>query len=97
MKNGRRSGNVDGEKRDRERLIASTSSHDNGRYTRNYRDAESGKKIKTTSQRYREDPYFDLKYSLSNSSATPSQKARDLRVQLNEAMRASREIQLSQN
>ena len=92
-----RSGNVDGEKRDRERLIANTSSHDYGRYTRNYRDAESGKKIKTTSQRNREDPYFDLKYSLSNSSATPSQKARDLRVQLNEAMRASREIRLSQN
>ena len=92
-----RSVNIDGEKRDRERLIANTSSHDYGRYTRNYRDAECGKKIKTTSHQYREDPYFDLKYSLSNSSATPSQKARDLRVQLSEAMRASREIQLSQN
>jgi len=48
---------------------------------------------------YGEDSDIELKYttSESNESTTPSQRARDLRIQLDEAMRASREIQISQN
>ena len=53
--------------------------------------------LKKTS--YGEDSDIELKYttSESNDSTTPSQRARDLRKQLDEAMRASREIQISQN
>mmetsp|Transcript_1014 Transcript_1014/g.2322 ORF Transcript_1014/g.2322 Transcript_1014/m.2322 type:complete len:1136 (-) Transcript_1014:79-3486(-) len=45
------------------------------------------------------DSDIDLKYTTSdsNASTTPSQKARELRMQLDEAMRASRAIQISQN
>jgi len=50
-------------------------------------------------QSYSDPSDLELKYttSESNASITPSQKARDLRTQLDEAMRASREIQISQN
>jgi len=48
---------------------------------------------------YSEDSDIELKYttSESNASITPSQKARDLRIQIDEAMKASRAIQMSQN
>ena len=66
--------------RDRDRLKYDTSSHDVGKPT-------------TTSITDIEPKYTT---SDSNISVTPSQKARDLRIQLDEAMKASKEIQLSQ-
>ena len=87
-------------KRDRDRLKYYTYSHDYVNQSRNARNFQRSnyKKLNKEQPPFSEDSDIELKYttSESNASTTPSQKARDLRIQLNEAMRASREIQISQ-
>jgi hypothetical protein len=82
-------------RRDRDRLKYYTSSHDVGKSATSISD-----RVKNSDylQSYTDDTDIELKYTTSdsNTSVTPSQKARDLRIQLDEAMKASKEIQLSQ-
>jgi len=100
----RRSQEIEPIKRDRERLKYDSSSHENGKPSSQEIDLSSrySKKYQQTTMRqsYSDDSDIELKYTTSDSNAsstTPSQKARDLRMQLDQAMRASREIQISQN
>jgi hypothetical protein len=88
-------------KRDRDRLKYYSSSHDYGKPSskEGNRSKSSNYQHTITKQSYSNDSDIELKYTTSdsNASSTPSQRARDLRIQLDEAMRASREIQISQN
>jgi len=88
-------------KRDRDRLKNYSFSHDYGKPSSNDRDRAkcSNYQHAIMKQSYSDDSEIELKYTTSDSdtSTAPSQKARDLRIQLDEAMRASREIQISQN
>jgi hypothetical protein len=83
-------------RRDRDRLKYYTSSHDVGKPT----TTSISDRVKNSDhlQSYTDDTDIELKYTTSDSniSVTPSQKARDLRMQLDEAMKASKEIQRSQ-
>jgi len=87
-------------KRDRDRLKYYPLSHDYGKPSSKNGDRAKSRNYQQTimKQSYSNDSDIDLKYTTSDSNGTtPSQKARDLRTQLDEAMRASREIQISQN
>ena len=89
------------EMRDRERLKQYSSSHEYAKFSSKERDHAEYyiRKKAVMKQSYSANSDIVLKYTTSdsNASTTPSQKARDLRMQLDEAMRASREIQISQN
>ena len=94
--------NAESTKRDRDRLKYYSSSHDYGKPSSKNGDRSKSRNYHQHTimkQSYSNDSDIDLKYTTSdsNASTTPSQKARDLRTQLDEAMRASREIQISQN
>jgi len=80
-------------RRDRDRLKYYTTSHNIGNLTNissSVRNSDYSSSDDTAD--------IELKYTTSDSdlSTTPSQKARDLRIQLDEALKASKEIQLSQ-
>lgn len=88
-------------KRDRERSTNHSLSHDYGKLRSAERDHAEYSTYPKAVMKYSQsnDSDIDLKYTTSdsNASTTPSQKARELRIQLDEAMRVSREIQMSQN
>jgi len=80
-------------RRDRDRLKYYTTSHDIGNPA-NINSIERNSDYSSSD----DTPDIELNYTTSDSdfSTTPSQKARNLRIQLDEAMKASKEIQLSQ-
>jgi len=91
-----------GGKRDRDRLKYYTVNHEYRKPLRGTntglsrtRDYPVGREQVCTA----DTPDIELRYTSSESNAstttTPSQKARDLRLQLDEAMKASRDIQMS--
>lgn len=89
-------------KRDRDRLTYYSMSRDYGNQSSKERDGNmeyNNYQKAVLKQSDSDDSDIELKYTTSdsNASTTPSQKARDLRMQLDKAMRASREIQISQN
>jgi len=87
--------------RDRDRFNNTSLTRDDGKSSSIEKDSVkySSYQKAILKHSYSEDSDIELKYTTSdsNASTTPSQKARDLRMQLDEAMRVSREIQISQN
>ena len=88
-------------KRDRERSTNHSLNHDYDKLRSTEGDHAEYSTYPKAVMKYSQsnDSDIDLKYTTSdsNASTTPSQKARELRIQLDEAMRVSREIQMSQN
>ena len=95
-----RSKRTEPDKRDRDRLKYYTFSHEYGKNPSINMDhaRSSGYEQAMREHSFSDDSDIELKYTTSDSNAsTPSQKARDLRMQLDEAMKASKEIQMSQD
>jgi hypothetical protein len=92
---------IESAERDRDRLNNISLPRDDGKPSSKEKDSVKYSSYQKAIMKHShsEDSGIELKYTTSdsNASTTPSQKARDLRMQLDEAMRVSREIQISQN